>query len=179
MCLVGRRAAVWKWCYVSVLGLTGLSTAGVSAPWYLEHWKSDSTTRLHSLYFVCACVWSGWSNSIVKSSYCTLSKKRHKVSFSQNKALLDFSVFVSAFMWDSMCLLLKECLQCVLNVRSLPQKNENLFEGFTGPYLIFWEELWFVRQEVHGSENRQRSLAAGLRQHGLSSVKASSHWKAL
>lgn len=37
-----------------------------------------------------------------------------------------------------MCFLLKECLQCVFNDRSLPQKNENLFKDFSGPlsYLL-------------------------------------------
>lgn len=44
--------------YVSVLGLTGLSSTGVSAPWYLEQQMSDSYDykAAFSLFCVCVCV---------------------------------------------------------------------------------------------------------------------------
>lgn len=46
---------VWEFCYASVLGLTGLSTAGVSAPWYLAQQMSDSCDCiLFYCVFICA-----------------------------------------------------------------------------------------------------------------------------
>ncbi len=56
MCLAGRRAAVCERCYVSVLGLTGLSTAGVSALWYLEQKTSDSYDYKTAFSLLCVCV---------------------------------------------------------------------------------------------------------------------------